>query len=409
MKRLVLITNDYPFDRGDASFVQHEIAALAAAYDEIHLFNLSAGESVPLVELPDNVSYRANLYRGGIRQRLPALLSLRNLRIVASAWWAEKQAGVLPGNTKTFLLAALAGAHFAGHPELRASIRESSAECTVYAFWGMGGALALPWLPRLQGGSFVRLHRYDLYEERAPRGYLPFRRSLFRSVNAVLAISDSARDYIVERYPDAGLESKVFVSRLGSANPGAVERAVRNDTRTIASCSSLIPVKRVDLILEAVARVAESGPVNWVHFGDGPLKDELLAKAAELGGSKLSIRLLGQTSNSDILDFYRTNRVDVFVNASESEGVPVSIMEAMSLGIPVVATAVGGTPEIVGRDLGSGELASEDPTAAELADTILSVLNAPDSRFQARSTWERMCDARVTAARTVGLLRGGRP
>ena len=58
----------------------------------------------------------------------------------------------------------------------------------------------------------------------------------------------------------------------------------------------------------------------------------------------------------------------MFINVSSTEGIPVSIMEAMSFGIPVIATAVGGTPEIVNNE--NGYLLSKDPSAKELAEVI---------------------------------------
>jgi colanic acid/amylovoran biosynthesis glycosyltransferase len=61
---------------------------------------------------------------------------------------------------------------------------------------------------------------------------------------------------------------------------------------------------------------------------------------------------MGNVENSKILDFYSENYVDLFINFSEFEGVPVSIMEAQSAGIPVLATKVGGTSEIVSSDNG---------------------------------------------------------
>ena len=61
----------------------------------------------------------------------------------------------------------------------------------------------------------------------------------------------------------------------------------------------------------------------------------------------VTIELRGWSDNQKILDFYKNNLVNVFINLSSSEGVPVSIMEAMSFGIPILATDVGGTSEVV--------------------------------------------------------------
>jgi glycosyltransferase involved in cell wall biosynthesis len=61
---------------------------------------------------------------------------------------------------------------------------------------------------------------------------------------------------------------------------------------------------------------------------------------------------MGQVAHEDVLKWFEENSADVFVNVSSSEGLPVSIMEAFSYGIPAIATAVGGMPEIVTEDCG---------------------------------------------------------
>ena len=61
----------------------------------------------------------------------------------------------------------------------------------------------------------------------------------------------------------------------------------------------------------------------------------------------ISVKLLGKVNNNDILNFYSITPVNLFINLSESEGIPVSIMEAISFSIPIIATDVGGVSEIV--------------------------------------------------------------
>jgi glycosyltransferase involved in cell wall biosynthesis len=72
----------------------------------------------------------------------------------------------------------------------------------------------------------------------------------------------------------------------------------------------------------------------------------------ELQDVKFSFELKGETENENILDFYNSNFVDLFINLSTHEGIPVSIMEAFSAGIPVLATNVGGVGEIVDENCG---------------------------------------------------------
>jgi glycosyltransferase involved in cell wall biosynthesis len=81
-----------------------------------------------------------------------------------------------------------------------------------------------------------------------------------------------------------------------------------------------------------------------VHFGDGPLRNQAMKSVTS---PLVKFELRGQTSNAEIRKFYREEAVNCFVNLSIVEGLPVSVMEAISHGIPVLATAVYGVPEIV--------------------------------------------------------------
>jgi len=79
-----------------------------------------------------------------------------------------------------------------------------------------------------------------------------------------------------------------------------------------------------------------------------------------------------------VLDFYTRNEVSFFINLSSSEGMPFAMMEAMSFGVPVIATAVGGVPEAVGK--GGGVLVPVDASADAIAQTINNTIRQPDWR-----------------------------
>jgi glycosyltransferase involved in cell wall biosynthesis len=94
---------------------------------------------------------------------------------------------------------------------------------------------------------------------------------------------------------------------------------------------------------------------------------------------------------------YTEKPYHLFVNVSESEGIPVSIMEALSFGIPCIATDVGGTREIV-RDKYNGILLEKDFEPEVLADWISYFAKLPDSEYQAyrnrsRLSWQENYDA----------------
>jgi glycosyltransferase involved in cell wall biosynthesis len=103
---------------------------------------------------------------------------------------------------------------------------------------------------------------------------------------------------------------------------------------------------------------------------------------------------MGRVKNEVIMTYYATNPIDLFINVSEVEGVPVSVMEAFSFGIPCFATDVGGTGEIVNET--NGYLASKDFNISELYNYIKNVRTLSKTkqlRINARQSWQELCNA----------------
>lgn len=214
----------------------------------------------------------------------------------------------------------------------------------LYSFWLSRGAYAAC---RLKfkfglGKAVSRAHRYDLYEEQNAANYLPFRRFLSNSLDEIHFISDDGMRYFAERWGDGG--ASLMISHLGTRPFDYVKKVRPKDLICIASCSAVIDVKRLDLIVDVLEKI--DLPVFWVHIGDGDKKSEI----EEYASSKLrpgSFEFLGHVDNGELAFVFEKYDVDFFVNLSDSEGIPVSIMEAMSMGVPAIARNVGGNGEIV--------------------------------------------------------------
>ncbi|MDJ0312977.1 glycosyltransferase [Arthrobacter sp. H35-D1] len=358
--------------------------------------------------LPSNVRFGGSLYGIPRAEKIKALLSPRNLTRLAGITLMEARTGRLATNFRSFVAGTIAGMGLANDARLKDALYERGIETTVYSFWGMGIGMLVPWIrPRISSVN-LRLHRYDLYEEES--GYLPFRPGLFRRTDRILAISESSRRYLLEKYPREKLAEKIEIRRLGSAAPLEPEVPLSERTgdeeagRIIVSCSYVIPVKRVARILDALEKIPGDTPLTWIHFGGGILEEELRNRASAQIRPGLSIQIRGATPHEEIIDYYRTHKIAAFVNVSASEGVPVSIMEAISYGIPVVATDVGGTAEIVGGPLKTGELVPADFTQDELAEKLLHVLSAAPGTYTPKELWANRYNAVVNAEATASLI-----
>ena len=238
-----------------------------------------------------------------------------------------------------------------------------------------------------------RAHGYDLYEERNINNYIPMRRVLLNEVDYVFPCSYYGVKYIKNKYQIG--KAQVDVRYLGTVDHGEKVFSSGKKPLSILSCSNILKVKRIDKIIDALSLMKDI-PIEWIHFGDGELMDEIREYARDKLSSNIKVSFAGNISNTELMKRYAAKDFYVFLNVSSSEGLPVSIMEAMSFGIPCIATDVGGTGEIVNND--DGILMSKDATPGEIAEAIRSVYNMKEDDYQAlrhdaRRFWENHFDA----------------
>jgi glycosyltransferase involved in cell wall biosynthesis len=195
----------------------------------------------------------------------------------------------------------------------------------------------------------------------------------YRGVDALLA---RRVDALV--VPSAAL-ARIFSERLGFPadrmrlipNGVAVAAPTVLPQEAVVGCMSVLePVKALDIFLRAAARLArDRGDVRFALYGTGSDEQRLRALAAELGlGDRLEAP--GHVPSPEALA-----RLSVFVLCSYMENCPMSLLEAMASGIPVVATRVGGIPEIVSD--GTGVLVPPGDERA-LSEAIAGLLDDPD-------------------------------
>lgn len=239
-------------------------------------------------------------------------------------------------------------------PILTKEIENNNSNIYLYAFWLSRPAFCVTNMKEKYPEKIVKIcsraHGYDLYENRNSANYLPFRSYISQKLDTLYFISDDGKRYFEKYCKRKTLQGicDLKLSRLGTSNPYCLKKEIFEKKKiVIASCSSVISVKRIDLIIQVIAYLQSNKlDVKWIHIGDG----ELMSKMQALSLEKLkknSYRFLGNVENSKILKIYIKNDVDYFINLSDSEGIPVSIMEAMSIGLPVIARNVGGNSEIV--------------------------------------------------------------
>jgi glycosyltransferase involved in cell wall biosynthesis len=167
--------------------------------------------------------------------------------------------------------------------------------------------------------------------------------------DARLAVSEATRESIPRRLRGEtevlvhGVELETVRAHWPARQRVRAQLEVDDRTTLVVTVANLRPDKDYPTLLRAAKRTLETGAaIRFAAVGQGPLEKELRAEATRLGLGD-GFRFLG--FRSDALDLLAG--ADLFALSSRAEGYPVSVMEALALGVPVVATTVGGIPEAV--------------------------------------------------------------
>jgi glycosyltransferase involved in cell wall biosynthesis len=236
------------------------------------------------------------------------------------------------------------------------------------------------------------------------RAFRLLERTLARSTTALVAVSPQVRDDLVEL--DVAPAKQFVVVRLGieldqRVSPGSNGRAetrrvlgIGAEPFTVGWIGRMTGIKRTDDVLLAFRTLRERGvDARLVMVGDGPDRDHVERRAHDLGVVRDTLFLGYQ---EQVARFFAA--FDVFVLPSANEGTPVTAIEALAAGRPVVATRVGGIPDVV-REGEDGFLVAQGDVAA-LADRLEQLAADP----QLRERMGESARSRVRRRYAVGRL-----
>jgi len=384
-KKLVLFTMGYPYGNSEVTFLHEEVKVLKDYFNRIIIIPLNPDSTQKINELPNNVevlnlSRNKKYYKRGLVDYIYVMrLFIMELRLSKNLAPLKHLRYHL-----SELLVFLVLAKEVNELIKQAVINEE--KDLLYTYWFDEGSSALAILKGKYNKriKFIsRAHGFDVYAERNKKGYIFPRGLQLKFVDRVYTISEDGKKYLAQKFPEQ--KEKFVCSRLGTKVEvhSNMEKKINQGKLTLVSCSSIIPLKRVRKIIDILKFCKQS--INWIHFGDGSLKNELVSSSAALP-SHVTLQLRGHVENDEIKEFYAENHIDWFINVSQSEGIPVSIMEAISYGIPIIAPAVGGIPEIVNAT--TGILISEEFNPEEVANLIDNVSFTTEQRAQIIEFWQ---------------------
>lgn len=366
--RLIFFPLSYPFSIGEEySFINDEIKILSSYFEKVLIYpTIIRGNQY---DMPDNCEVKLEYAKSLSKTKnhssvFNLFLGLTNLTFIREYFNNKKHYNSFK-KILTLIIYNYKLQKKVKWVEQNLTVRPND---IIYSFWFTNTTNSLTLAKNTRELNIVtRVHGIDLYENRSFNN-IPFRKMSLDQINLIATISEKGKDYLIDKYPK--IQDKIKCHYLGFSNiENFFSETSRDGIFRVVSCSSVIPLKRVELIYMSLQKVAEKikSKLEWTHIGGGDLLNEL--KQNTLGESNLKINFLGKITHEEIIDFYKNEPVDLFLHASETEGLPMVMIEAASFGVPIISTNVGGVSEIV-IDGFNGYLVDGKGDVNEIASTV---------------------------------------
>lgn len=404
---LILLTNYYPYHKGE-EYLESEIEFLSKEFEKIIIVPTMLNNKMLVTrKTPENSIVIAETVNLNLLKKLDYLL-----QPALNKPYDERANNLLKKLYLNYFYNRSKDIYNKTIDQINKEIRntnldQNQSSITIYSYWMfVTSILGIELKNKIKKTNnrklnlISRAHRYDLYEDLFPIKFLPYRNLILNEYNYIYPCSQDGVDYINRVYsPEANISKKIQVRRLGTSSTNITCLPHENSYLKLVSCSALRKVKRVDLIIDALEILESQGlQYEWVHIGDGPEFEKIKNYANEKLNEK-NFRFMGRVDNKDIPSLYQSINPSYFINVSSSEGVPVSIMEALSISIPIIATNVGGTSEIV-LDKYNGFLLDKGINKYDLANCLINAsrINKKEmTRLSVKSkdVWETKSNALI--------------
>ena len=384
-KRLVVFLSNFPYGFSEPYFGT-ELPYLAKHFDQISLVPADLAPSISTEKLSFDLPENARVEEWKVKQ-FSKFNGLEIFKMLLSPIFRQELWNLVfkfkPNSRslalKTCVSSWLRAMSFAEHLAQTNLVSGLNENVVLYSYWCTDLSLAMAMLKE-QGFTqtmITRIHAWDLYFDRDPSGYLPFRSFIFSKLDGVYPISEKGRNYLLETL-GSEFGPQLRVARLGTEPLQSKPYVREAKILRILSISKIIPLKRLDLLIESLGIAQRSISIVWHHLGGDDAQTKALAESKLKGVDFTFFAFQGKVRYYQQLE---ENTYDLFINLSTKEGLPVSMMECMSLGIPVLATDVGAVSEIVDHEK-NGWLISVDSDAKSIAEKICSIALLTEEEMQ---------------------------
>ncbi len=364
--KMLLCTHEFPFGNSETSFIAPEFVILQKHF-KIDIILTFESKNKQTTVLEGTQVYQV---QEKFAQKLPYKLHIKFWLVIFPTWLVT----LLCYSIKHKLgVSAIKNqiSQFKKYEHLTATllqhVKKNKPEI-IYSYWFDHWNVAASILKKLgyyKGCIISRAHRYELVEETNKLGVFPFHRLQFAYTDLVFFISDKLMQTYQKKYPKSIRNLKL--ARLGVNFSNNTPHIPQPNSHHLISIGDIKPIKNLTIIAHALNKIKL--PIVWHHFGASKTNDTL---QKQIKNASISYINYGNITPQELYSIITSQYFHFLINTSKSEGIPVSMMESIACGIPIIATNVGGVSEIVNED--TGILLSKNIDAEALSNVISTYL-----------------------------------
>lgn len=391
--KLVIFTQAFPYGSAE-SYLVNELPFLQQKYDEVILVP-NVGPSASQVNESGNLKIH-NFSRTAEKLQFSDHITL--ISIYFTELFYSKKFGFVLKNFRG-IISRIKANLIRSKQVLKSGLIND--ESHYYSYWMNDWAISLAILKKQKKiKSFIfRINGFDIYDERHPGNYLQFRFFTYKHTTKVFALSKSAKKYVqdLNTFPN-----KIEHQYFGTQDLGEVEYKTVKTEYVVYSIARVVELKRLPKIAEVLSNSKHN--IKWIHQGEGD--NEIIEEVKSTLKENVNfIQFNSVIDYSTVIERMKSSEPDLFINLSRTEGLPVSAIEAISLGIPLLMNDVGSCGELITPETGVLVEKDDEPKIiAEKLDNLLEANFAKNNQQLIREFWKQNFMASVNYKEFADLI-----
>ena len=336
---IILFTYDYPFGRSEKTFLEYELSQLSKDFDKIEIIN----QKNPKNKILDNFeNFNKIKFNTGFAEKITIKNLIKNffLKVLfEKIFWIQLSSILFKKNFLKKLKMSVNEISLSFIlKEFICSEKNPNNKIVFYSFWSNFTLISFSKLKKIfKNSKFIsRALGSDLNGFIKNDDFVPYKNIKFQSLDKIFLLGE----YQKFKLPDGDILNKVEICPLGvfEQKLNHKDKIKINDPITFISCGNLIEVKNNLLMIDFISKFSETTEreVKFILIGDGNLKKKIIDTLNK--NSKITYQRYERVDN--FVNFLQKNKVHFFLNFSSQEGMPFTIMEAMSCGIPTIASKI---------------------------------------------------------------------